>query len=113
MSVYVIQRPARFDRATNDWVDKYDISAAKEFGKLVYLLDPGNVQPVNLKASVAYLKEELADYTDGDYLLALGDPVAMVAAGIAAAIANNGKVAVLKFDRMTGKYHPYHINISE
>lgn len=111
MTVYVIQRPARYDRASNSWVNKYDISAAEEYGEMKYLLQPGNVQPVNLEATIDYLLEELSEYNDNDHLLAIGDPVAMVAAGIAAAKANDGKISILKFDRMSGKYHPYPIDV--
>jgi hypothetical protein len=104
--VYVVQRPAYWNRKTNDWQDKYDLSAAKEHGALVYLLPPGNISN-NLTETMARLKHRLIDYTLGDHLLAVGDPVAIAAATMVASYFTDGNISMLKWDRFDNKYHPY------
>lgn len=104
--VYVVQRPAYRDRATGDWVDKYDLSAAEEYGRLVYLLPPGNVSR-DLGETMARLRHRLSDYLPCDHLLAAGDPVAIAAAVLVAGHYSGGGLSLLKWDRMEQRYFPY------
>lgn len=107
--VYVVQRPAYRDRRTGDWVDKYDLSAAEEHGRLVYLLPPGNV-PRDLTEVTARLRHRLSDYLPGDHLLAAGDPVAIAAAVLVAGHYSGGSLSLLKWDRMEQRYFPYEVS---
>ncbi len=107
--VYVVQRPARRDRRTGEWVDKYDLSAAEEHGHLVYLLPPGNV-PRDLTEIIARLRHRLSDCRPGDHLLAAGDPVAIAAAVLVAGHFSGGCVSLLKWDRLEQRYFPYRIS---
>jgi hypothetical protein len=106
--VYVVQAPSYRDRETGEWVPKYDLSAAEEYGRLVYLLPPGNLpgRGEPLDTALARMRHRLSDYEDGDHLLALGDPVAMVAAAVVAASFNGGRVSLLKWDRLDQRYYP-------
>jgi hypothetical protein len=107
--VFIVQRPAQYDRTKGGWVNKYDLSPASEHGELVFLLRPGNIFKAKLDDALERLERELKDFSDADHLLAVGDPVAIAAAVMVASKRNGGKVSLLKFDRMTGRYDPYQI----
>lgn len=106
--VYVVQRPAY--RSRGEWVDKYDLSAAEEYGAMVYLLPPGNVSR-DLTETMARLDHRLSDFFhDLDYMLAAGDPVAISAAVLRAAYFSAGPyVRLLKWDHRAQRYYPYQI----
>ncbi len=108
--VYVVQRPAFRNRRTGEWEDKYDLSAAEEYGHIVYLLPPGNVSH-DLTEVMARLKHRLSEFEDGDHLLAAGDPVAIAAAAMIASHSNGGQISLLKWDRIDQRYHPYPVSV--
>lgn len=110
--VFIVQRPAQYDKTKGGWVNKYDLSPASEHGELVFLLRPGNIFKSKLADALERLERELKDFSSADHLLAVGDPVAIAAAVMVASKASGGKVSLLKFDRMTGKYDPYVITLS-
>jgi hypothetical protein len=110
--VFVVQRPARYDSARRGWVSKFDLSPAKEHGELVFLLRPGNLFKDRLPRIAAELVAALADYGPGDHLLAVGDPVAIALATLAAGRASGGRVSLLKWDRAEGRYDAYVVDVS-
>lgn len=97
-----------FDRAKT--VPKHDLTPASVYGELEVLINRNNIgiaaQPV-----VAELRHRLRDYSDEDYILAVGDPVAIGLAISVASDANRGRVNVLKWDRQTRKYISLNANI--
>jgi hypothetical protein len=109
--VYVVQRPAYFCRIKKGWVNKYDLTEAKKFGELVYLLRPGNIYADKLEGAIAALKIGLADYTSDDSILAIGDPVAIGATVLVAGRKTGGRVAILKYDRISENYDRYIVEI--
>lgn len=109
--VFIVQRPAQYDRNKGGWVNKYDLSPAEEHGELVFLLRPGNVFKAKLGEAIERLERELADFCDADHLLAVGDPVAIAAAVMVASRRNGGRVSLLKFDRLAGRYDPYLVQL--
>jgi hypothetical protein len=109
--VFIVQKPAYKDRETGKWVDKYDLSPAAHFGKLVYLLPHGNV-PQDLATTIEKLQNQLEDFNDRDHILAIGDPVAISATVMVASRQNGGKLSILKWDRRAQGYRPYPIRIS-
>jgi len=110
--VYVVQRPAYYDRQKKGWVNKFDLAPAEEHGVLVYMLRPGNIFRDRLDDAVKSLEEHLADYSEDDFILAVGDPVAIAAASAVASRNTGGFVTVLKFDRHANSYVPYPIKLS-
>jgi len=107
--VFLVQRPSV--RANGVWVDKYDLTPAEHFGELVMCLPPGNI-PRELPVTVARLKEVLGDFrVADDYLLAIGDPIAIALAVLVADRVARGGVRVLKWDRRGGHYVPYALEI--
>lgn len=110
--VFVVQRPAFYCKDSKGWRNKYNISPAREFGELVVLLQPGNIYRDQLDAAVRSLGTSLADFTERDHLLAIGDPVAIAAAVLTAGKATGGKVRMLKYDRFEGRYNSYEVAIA-
>ncbi|RUQ67303.1 hypothetical protein ELZ19_06925 [Brucella abortus] len=110
--VFVVQRPAYFDRHDRRWVDKYDLAPAATHGELVFLLKPGNIYRDRLGAAIDGLREKLSDYGPDDHIMAVGDPVAIASAVLVAAEHNGGSVSLLKFDRISGTYTPYRVGAS-
>lgn len=106
--VFIVQRPS-YRSTEGNWLDKYDISPAAHFGELTEVLPRGNV-PRQLEVTLTRLRVVLRDYRDGDYLLAIGDPIAIGLATAIAAKANNGRVALLKWDRIRQDYQVYSAN---
>lgn len=91
-------------------MDKYDLSAAREFGELTECLPPGNI-PRELSATAARLRRALADFDPAqDYLLAIGDPIAIAMAVLVADRAG-GSVRVLKWDRRQERYLPFTLDV--
>ena len=89
MTVYVIQE-----------VKGRNILSAKDFGDLELLLPEGSQVVLSSQPTINKLRRKLKNFCDDDYLLLMGDPVAM---GIACAIAsdvNRGRIQCLKWDRM-------------
>ncbi len=110
--VFVVQRPAYFDRERRGWVNKYDLTPAAEHGELVFLLKPGNIYRDKLAEAIYHLKKMLEDYGPDDHILAIGDPVAIAATVMVASGPNGGCVSLLKFDRMTQRYDVYKVCVN-
>lgn len=109
--VFVVQRPAYYDRSRRGWVNKYDLSPAGKFGELVFLLRPGNIYRDKLDSAVAHLRKHLADYSEDDHILAIGDPVAIAATVMMASQVSGGRISLLKFDRMNNEYDAYKVDL--
>lgn len=109
--VFVVQRPAYYDRDRRGWVNKYDLTPAEAHGELVFLLPPGNIYRDKLEGAIQRLRHELEGYGPGDHLLAVGDPVAIAAAVMVAGERTGGRVSLLKFDRVGGRYDAYEIDV--
>lgn len=99
--VYIVQDVKHVSHKTGELASKYDLSRAKRFGAFVYLLD-GQVRVYSqssVASSVAQVRERLAEITDQDYLLLVGDPVMIgVACGVAMD-ALRGRLKLLKWDK--------------
>jgi hypothetical protein len=92
--VYVVQE-----------VPNKNIVPAQRFGELKILLGPGQVT-FSPGPTVRALRRALREFTDKDYLLLIGDPVAIGLATSLAAEANQGRVQFLKWDKQERDYIP-------
>jgi hypothetical protein len=93
MTVYVVQDSPKFN-----------LLPAAEFGDLQTLLPPGQVMMATAP-TIRILRDKLRNFSDSDYLLAIGDPIAI---GISVAIAagfNRGVIKMLKWDRQEHRYY--------
>jgi len=104
-SVYLVQRPMMRDISTGEFIDKYDLSACQRYGDLRVCLMPGNVR-ADRNNWVHSLARSLKGFTSEDYLLTLGDPVAIATAAIIAAKNSGGLIRLLKWDKHRTDYLP-------
>ena len=103
--VFAVQIPAR--RVDGAWVPKYDLSAAERFGAIVQVLDFGNV-PSDPGPTRSRLFSVFSVFNpDADYVLLLGDPVAIAQAVAVILQFHNRPYRVLKWDRRAEEYEPY------
>ena len=99
MTVYVLQEMGR------------NIRSAEKFGDLKIVL-PDNRQIVLSSGPLTFkLKQELKDFNDNDYLLLIGDPAIIAAAGAIVSENNNGRFKVLKWDRDEKMYYDIEIDL--
>jgi hypothetical protein len=117
--VYITQEIYKKNKE-GERVSQFDLSSLDQFGETIVMLP----SVLNLFAPVPIvrtLREKLMHFTDDDYLVPLGDPSIMVAAGIIAAQRNNGRVRILKWERnldpvtrerVSGEYVPVQIDAS-
>ena len=114
--VYVVQQPMRrvrhedIERGYYDehmvgkMVPAFDLTPALRFGDIELLLDRGTIMGIATQPVIRSFKEKLKDYSDEDSIIATGDPIAMGLAIAIAALQNNGRVAVLRWDRREKAY---------
>jgi len=91
-----------------------DISNALEYGALKVIL-PAEIQvidnPTQKKIVVDLIEETPKDFGDNDYLLLSGDPACIGICFGVAALNNNGRVKMLKWDRHEEAYFPLDITL--
>ena len=108
--VYVTHEP--FERAENGGMkSKFDLTPAAQYGEIDVLI-PAGASLISSVPTVRILREKLRSFSDDDYLLPVGDPSIMMAAGAIAAENNGGRIKVLRWDRHQRCYIPIQIDIS-
>lgn len=100
--VFIPQEPMKRDDC-GAMVPTYDLSPALEYGDLHVLLPYGPVM-LSTKPMIAHMRTQLDDFCDEDYIMAVGDPSAIIAAGMVASQVNKGKVKLLRYDRQQKRY---------
>jgi hypothetical protein len=101
--VYIVQEAMRRDPHTGDLRPVHDFRPAAVYGELVTLL--GNERLTLSSGPVVHeLTRKLRSFGDEDFLLAVGDPIAIGIATAVAARMNCGRVAMLKWDREARQY---------
>ncbi len=88
-----------------------NITHAFDFGKVEVLLNPG-VHVVLSPGPVARtMRQKLANFTDEDFIVPIGDPAAIAMAASVASYYNYGRFKLLKWDRETERYYPVEIDL--
>lgn len=103
--VFIPQEPRRLDAQTGRWVPLYDLAPALQFGTLKVLM-PNGPTSFDSTSVVEQLKEQMAGYTEQDYIMCIGDPVLIAATVLVAGSLNSGVVTLLKYDRSVRLYSP-------
>ena len=88
-----------------------NVIGAGRFGELIPLLPPGRQITLSSSPVIKLLKTKLKNFSDDDFLLAMGDPVAIGIASMVASDINNGKVNMLKWDRENQCYYNVPIDL--
>jgi hypothetical protein len=108
--VFVVQRPATRSGERGCWVEKFDLAPAEAFGELVTILPYGNIsrEPRALQAVKSTVSGALCAFNpDEDYVLPVGDPVAIAIVLMELGARRFHPVRALKFDRRRGCYESY------
>ena len=108
--VYIPQDPRKRDAKSGQWITAFDLSPAKKFGDLKVLLPHGSL-PIDIEPMSQNLKESLKDFSDDDYMLAIGNPTAMVLSAIIASQNNDGKLKMLYWDSKIKDYISVAFNV--
>ncbi len=103
--VYVVNEPTRKDGGKT-----MDLSPAYEHGELVFLTPPGD-PPMQLAAVVEAMKPFLKSFTSADYLLPVGHPMLIAAAGALAARASGGRFRMLLWRGSISRYMPVEVDL--
>lgn len=88
-----------------------DLSDAVVFGELDILVPAKDQIALSAMPTVRRMERKLSKFTDNDYLILAGDPVCIGIACALAALNNNGKFKVLKWDRLENRYLPITVNL--
>ena len=109
--VFVVQQPVKRD-ARGEWKPIFDIRPARLFGEIQFVtLRPGNIYLDTLPTILNHMRSVLKDFTDADFILPTGEPVAIAAACAIAANVNGGRLKLLKWDRRSKGYQVVQIDI--
>lgn len=101
--VYIVQEPLKRDRVTKELRPMMDFTPALVYGELEVLIQSS--RPILTPAPLIHeLKRKLKDFSDDDFLLAVGDTGLIAIASMVASKINHGRVNLLKWDRETRSY---------
>src|SRR5690606_29686130 len=101
--VFVVQNQHRWNRDEQRFEPKFDLTPAKEFGELVYLLSP-TAAPFRPEPIIEELREKLSDFGTGDYLLLVVNPILLGFAGAIAGDADGRDVSLLQWSGKDQRY---------
>lgn len=93
--VFVVQEPMQISPVTGQPEPKFSVGDARSFGEIVIVLRWREHVEIGIQGAVDRVAEVLSDFTEDDYLLPVGNPTLIAAAGAAAARATGGRVSVL------------------
>lgn len=88
-----------------------DLSDALAFGDLEILVPAKDQISLSAMPTVRRMERKLVRFTSDDYLVLSGDPVCIGIACALAALANNGRFKVLKWDRLESRYYPIEVDL--
>lgn len=88
-----------------------DLSDALEFGDLDILIPAKEQVALSAIPTLRRMERKLVKFTSDDYLMLSGDPVCIGIACALAALANNGRFRVLKWDRLEQRYYPIEVDL--
>lgn len=108
--VFVVQEP--FHKVKGQVVPRIPLHTLEEFGPITYLCswselrDDTNDDMTQKRAAELYhkIRTKLADYSNDDFLVLLGNPALGAMATLIAAECNNGRVSILDWVRDAGAY---------
>jgi len=100
--VYIPQEPSRLDLKFNIHVPTVDLRPAEAYGELVVMLPP-NVTGALMSPLVDALKDRLKDFTEEDYLVAIGEP-SLIAAASGIILRKQKLMKLLRWNKREKRY---------
>jgi len=107
--VYILQEVMRRDRETGRITPAHDFAPAAVYGELVFVVDAQSRPSIMGRKLVNQLKEVLKFCTEDDYILPVGDPSMILAAG-AILGKQNQAFKVLQWEKRQRAYITMEIN---
>jgi hypothetical protein len=101
MTVYVVQKPDK----------KKNILSATEYGELNFILSEEDNIMYEPESVTSEIKDSLQNFSDDDYLLLIGDPVAIGVATHFALLSNENSAKILKWDNREYKYYSIKLEV--
>lgn len=111
--VYVPHVPRkRVDNAdgSKSWMDTVDLTPAAVYGSLQVVFQSPYIS-ILPAPMVVEAKHTLRNFCDDDYVVAVGDPVAIAITSALAAENNMGRLKLLRWDRRTRQYIEFRVDI--
>lgn len=106
--VFCVQQQHRFDTQLGVLVPKFDLTSAHVHGEIEYLLSP-TAAPFRSDSIVQELHVKLADFSDDDHLLLIGNPALIGISVAVAAFHNHGRVRLLQWSGRDQGYIPINV----
>lgn len=100
---FLPQEPTRYDAATGLRKVTMDFTPALRYGEIKVCLPP-NISLFATHPVAVALREQMKDFDEEDYLIAVGDPTLIGMAFHIALMKTGGRFNQLKWDRHTGQY---------
>ena len=88
-----------------------NVLGAADFGTIEILLSSDRQVTFSPGPTVHELNQKLQRFSDDDYLVLIGDPVAIGIACAVAANCNRGRLKVLKWDKQECRYYPIQVEL--
>lgn len=107
--VFAVQNPHWKSYKTGQFEPKYDLSTAEEFGRIQFLLEP-STRLFDTDRIVNTLRDKMADYSEDDFVLLIGNPVLIALTAIEAA-ENVDELNFLQWDRHDKAYSPIKVDL--
>jgi hypothetical protein len=111
-SVYLPKEPLRRDPVSKQLIASHDITPAMQYGEIKILL-PYSPLMFSTEPMMDALHEGLKTFSDSDYIVAIGDPAVIAAAIMVASHINQGRVRLLRWDRLASRYLPLHYDVNK
>jgi len=92
-------------------VPNRNLVPATKYGILEVLLPHHDVF-LDSVTPVKTLRRKLENFSDDDYILLIGDPVAIALSSMVASEVNDGRIQFLKWDKATGTYYIVKVEIN-
>lgn len=92
------------------WEPVHDLTPARAYGELEVVFQ-SRIFSIIPQPMVVDARQRMRNFNDDDYLLAIGDPVAIAIAAAVAADVNNGRFRTLKWDKRTERYIAFAVDI--
>ena len=107
--VFVSHEPHRIE--AGQVKSLFDLTPAAEYGDIEGVMPAGS-SLLSTVPMVRTMRDRLANFSDDDYLLPVGDPSAIMAAGGIASEMKNGRGKILRWDRATRRYIVIQFDVS-
>ena len=110
-TVYIPQEPMVRDKVTGEFRALFSLEPAMAYGSPKTLFDSKPVIFDTVRI-VRHLNKELANFSDDDWIICVGDPSLLATTVAIAQRFNGGRFGLLKWDRRAGRYAELRVDLS-